>query len=70
MMLRIRARLAARGWNLPVFQRQNVARLTPAMARTPVIVWPAALARDSISVVVMVELWLQARERRLRRVRG
>jgi hypothetical protein len=38
MMLRIRERLAARGWNLPVFQRHHVARLTPARMRTPAMV--------------------------------
>ena len=50
----IRARLAARGWNLPVFQRHQVERLTPAKRRMPAMGWPAALTRSSISVVVMV----------------
>ena len=50
------AKLDARGWNLPVFQRHQVVRLTPAKSRTAEMDWPAALARASISVVVMVSL--------------
>jgi hypothetical protein len=65
------ARLDARGWNLPVFQRHQVVRLTPAKRRTAEMDWPAALARFSISVVVMVSLrFALAHAHRHRRVQG
>ena len=47
------ARLDARGWYLPVFQRHQVVLFTPAKSRTAEMDWPAALARASISSVVM-----------------
>ena len=65
------AKLDARGWNLPVFQRHQVVRLTPAKSKTAEMDWPAALARASISVVVIA--WLRfalAHAHRRRRVRG
>ena len=39
------ARLDARGWNLPVFQRHQVVRLTPAKRWSAAMDCPAALAR-------------------------
>ena len=64
------AKLDARGWNLPVFQRHQVVRLTPAKRRMAAMDCPAALARASISVVVMALVWLPAHAHRHRRVRG